>query len=96
MHEPNKIAVNLGEAFLAAMREAVREEIQSLIRQDDHESDRLLTAEKAAQMLSVSPDWFYRKARKLPFSRKLGPKMLRFSHLGIEKWIATKKISSRD
>ena len=48
MHEPNKIAVNLGEAFLAAMRKAVREEIQSLIRQDDHESDRLLTAEKAA------------------------------------------------
>ena len=47
-------------------------------------------------MLSVSPDWLYRKARKLPFSRKLGPKMLRFSHLGIEKWIATKKISSRD
>lgn len=31
MHEPNKIAVNLGEAFLAAMREAVREEIHAII-----------------------------------------------------------------
>ncbi len=66
MHEPNKIALNLGEGLLTAMREAVREEIQCLIRQDVHESDRLRTAEKAAQMLSVSPDWLYRNARKLP------------------------------
>lgn len=93
MNQPDNIPSLLGEALLGAIRQAVREEIQSLIRRDDHESDRLLTAEKAAQMLSVSPDWLYRKARKLPFSRKLGPKMLRFSHLGIEKWIATKKIS---
>lgn len=93
MHEPNRTAVILGEVLLAAMREAVREEIQDLIRQDDHERDPLLTAHEAAQMLSVSTDWLYRNARKLPFSRKLGPKMLRFSRLGIEKWIATRKIS---
>lgn len=31
MHEPNKIAVILGETLLAAMREAVREEIQAII-----------------------------------------------------------------
>ena len=44
-------------------------------------------------MLSVSPDWLYRNARKLPFTRRLGPKMLRFSHLGIEKWIGARSIS---
>jgi len=96
MNQPDNISSLPGEALLGAIRQAVREEIQRLIRRDDHESDRLLTAEKAAQMLSVSPDWLYRNARKLSFSRKLGPKMLRFSHLGIEKWIATRKISCRD
>ncbi len=95
MHEANKIAVNLGEAFLATMREAVRKEIQSLICQDKKESDRLLTAGEAVRILAVSPDWLYRNARKLPFSRKLGPKMLRFSRLEIEKWITAKKISCR-
>ncbi len=96
MNQPDNIPSLLGEALLGAIRQAVREEIQSLIRRDDHERDRLLTAEKAAQMLSVSPDWLYRKAKKLPFRRKLGPVILRFSHLGVEKWIATRKISSRD
>lgn len=93
MHEANKIAVNLGEAFLATMREAVRKEIQSLIC--EKESDRLLTAGEAVRILAVSPDWLYRNARKLPFSRKLGPKMLRFARLEIEKWITAKKIPCR-
>jgi len=92
MRESNKFAVNLGEAFLEMMRQAVREEIRTVIR-DVRESDRLLTAQESAQMLCVSPDWLYRNARKLPFTRRLGPKMLRFSRLGIEKWIATRKIS---
>ncbi|MBI4489181.1 MAG: helix-turn-helix domain-containing protein [Deltaproteobacteria bacterium] len=92
MQEPTKITTNLGETLVEMMRQAVREEIQTLIR-DMCEKDLLLTAHEAAQMLSVSPDWLYRNARKLPFSRKLGPKMLRFSRLGIEKWIAPRKIS---
>jgi predicted DNA-binding transcriptional regulator AlpA len=48
---------------------------------------------EAAKMLSMSTDWLYRHAKKLPFTRKLGPKMLRFSHQGILKWIATRKLS---
>lgn len=56
MHEANKIAVILGEAFLATMREAVRKEIQSLICQDKKESDRLLTAGEAVRILAASPD----------------------------------------
>jgi hypothetical protein len=70
MNQPDNIPSLLGEALLGAIRQAVREEIQSLIRRDVHGSDRLLTTEKAAQMLSVSPDWLYCNARKLPFSRK--------------------------
>jgi len=93
MNQPDNIPSLLGEALLQTIRRAVREEIQDLIRRDDHERNPLLTAHDAAQMLSVSPDWLYCNARKLPFSRKLGPKMLRFSRLGIEKWIATRNIS---
>jgi predicted DNA-binding transcriptional regulator AlpA len=54
--------------------------------------ERLLTVEQAAEMLSMSPDWLYRHAKKLPFTRKLGPKMLRFSYQGILKWLATRKL----
>lgn len=91
MQESNKITTNFGETLLEMMRQAVREEIQVLIR-DLHEKDRLLTAQEAAQALSVSPDWIYHNARKLPFTRQLGRKMLRFSRLGIQKWIGVRKI----
>jgi predicted DNA-binding transcriptional regulator AlpA len=50
---------------------------------------RLLDIYEAAKLLSVSPDWLYRKSKTLPFTRKLGPKMLRFSYDGIIKWLAT-------
>ena len=38
-------------------------------------------------MLQLSPDWLYRNSRKLPFTRRLGPKALRFSYRGIQMWI---------
>jgi predicted DNA-binding transcriptional regulator AlpA len=43
-------------------------------------------------MLCVSTDWLYRHARQLPFARKFGAKMLRFSYTGIQKWIAARKM----
>ena len=73
------------------LRELIRDEIQAAktAQQDD---DRLLDAAEAAKMLSVSEDWLYRN-KKLPFTRKLGPKMLRFSYQGMVKWLATRKLS---
>ena len=58
-----------------------------------HDGDHLLDAEEAAKTLAVSPDWLYRHANKLPFTRKLAPKMLRFSYLGLQKWLASRKTS---
>ena len=49
--------------------------------------DRLLGIEEASKVLQVSPDWLYRNSRKLPFTRRLGPKALRFSYRGIQTWI---------
>ena len=89
MQVPNEISANLGELFLKLTRQAVREEIRTLI-QDLCEKDRLLTAQESAKMLAVSPEWLYRNANKLPFTRRLGPKVLRFPQRGIERWIATR------
>lgn len=93
MAEANEIPTLLGEALLNAIRQAVREEIQALKGELNGHEDRLLDAEEAARLLGMSRHWLYRHAHKLPFTRKLGPKNLRFSFLGIQKYLATRKIS---
>ena len=49
-------------------------------------SDRLLTVGEAAALLGVSVKWLYRHAGRLPFARRLSPKVLRFSEVGLRKW----------
>lgn len=51
------------------------------------EGDQLLGVEEAARRLGVSTDWLYRNAAKLPFAVRLGPRQLRFSSRGIERYI---------
>ena len=92
MSKPNSTPDLLGEALLQTIRQAVREEIQAAHGQNgQRDGDSLLDAEEAAKTLAVSPDWLYRNAKRLPFTRKLGPKMLRFSYQGIQKYLATRK-----
>jgi len=81
---------NFEIALEGLIRRIIREEIGSL-KTDATAEDRLLEAGDAAKLLSVSEDWLYRHAKKLPFARKLGPKMLRFSSIGIQKYLATRK-----
>jgi len=52
--------------------------------------DRLLKIADAAAKLSVSTDYLYRHADKLPFSVRDG-RRLRFSERGIEAWIARRR-----
>ena len=82
----------LPRPLAAILKPIVKEAVQEAIN-GHREEDRLLDAEQAANMLSVSSDWLYRQAKKLPFTRKLGPKMLRFSYQGIQKYLATRKMS---
>lgn len=49
--------------------------------------DRLLTVEEAAQQLGLSRDYLYRHAKTLPFTVRVGPRQLRFSLRGIERYI---------
>jgi predicted DNA-binding transcriptional regulator AlpA len=79
-------------ALEGLVRRIIREEIETLKTEVKGE-DRLLDAEEAANRLSVSEDWLYRNAKKLPFIRKLGPKMLRFSSDGIQKYLSLRKFS---
>ncbi len=83
--------VNPFEPFFDEVRKIVREEVA---RANGHQDgDRLLAAKEASKILCVGEDWLYRHASRLPFTRKLGPKMLRFSYQGIQKYLATKKPS---
>jgi hypothetical protein len=52
--------------------------------------DQLLDVEAAAQRLGVSMDYLYRHHAELPFTRRMG-KALRFSVMGMEKWLRTAK-----
>jgi len=81
----------LGEAVQELIKET-RQELGKATNGADG-ADRLLMAEEAAQTLAVSPDWLYRNAKRLPFTRKLGPRMLRFSQQGIQKWLTSRKTS---
>jgi len=48
----------------------------------------LLTVREAAGVLKVTPRWLYRHAGALPFTRRLGPKTMRFDAEGLAKWAA--------
>ena len=87
--------LNPFEPLESWFRDLIREEIQAVMGQNNghREGDRLLDAEEACKILSTSPDWLYRHANRLPFTRKLGPRMLRFSQQGIQKWLTSRKVS---
>ncbi len=59
MNEAGKI---LGDAFLEAIRQAVREEYQALMGQNGHQAN-LLTAEQLAERLQVHKNWVYEQSR---------------------------------
>ncbi len=70
MNEPSKNSALLGEAFLEAIRQAVREEIKAAISQNGaKEGNLLIKAEEAAKRWSVPQSWIESKARsgELPY-----------------------------
>jgi len=59
-----------GEAFMAAIREALREEIRAVVGNGRKESE-LLTPEELAEKLKVPKSWVYEQSRqkRLPTHR---------------------------
>lgn len=50
--------------------------------------DRLLEPAEAAARLGVTIRWLYRHAHELPFTRRMGRKVLRFSEAGLQRFLA--------
>jgi predicted DNA-binding transcriptional regulator AlpA len=75
---------------VAQVRELISEEMAKALSHAPQQ-ERLLDAKEASKLLSVSEDWLYRNSKKLPFTRKLAPKMLRFSYQGIMKYLASRQ-----
>lgn len=53
--------------------------------------DRYLTADEAAQILQVKKKWLYNRASKLPFTKRLSERKLRFSEKGLRQWMRSKR-----
>ena len=90
MNAANDSPTLLADAFGAILKPIIEQAIKEAINGHKDE-DRLVDAEEAAKILAVSVVWLYRNAKRLPFTRKLGHKMLRFSSVGIQKYLAVRK-----
>lgn len=55
------------------------------------QDDRLLTPQEASAILNVSVRWLYRHAPRLPFTRRLSRKRLRFSEAGLRRYLETRR-----
>jgi predicted DNA-binding transcriptional regulator AlpA len=51
-------------------------------------SEALLNVREAAIRLNVSVDWLYRHAKRLPFTRRVGSRAVRFDPAGLVRWLA--------
>ena len=85
-NQDSTLAVTL---TVGQLREIIRQEMQQASN-GHHNEDYSLRIAEAARMLKVSHDWLYKHRKELPFARKLGSKMLRFSHQGIQAYLKRK------
>lgn len=71
MSEPLKPSALLGELFLDAIHQAIREEIQAVTGRDGKRKADLLTPEELAASLKVPVSWVYEQSRqdKIPTHR---------------------------
>lgn len=85
-------AIGLLEEFKARLLvKSVVAELGAEPSESTHAEDQLLTVEEAAQVLGQTAKWVYRHADGLPFTRRLSRRNLRFSKLGLQKYLARKR-----
>jgi predicted DNA-binding transcriptional regulator AlpA len=58
----------------------------------DQTSDRLLTADEVAEALGVTRRWVQRRARRLPFARRLSEHAVRYSESGLRRWMENRRM----
>jgi predicted DNA-binding transcriptional regulator AlpA len=79
------VTLSVGE-----LREMIRQELQAIER-TGAEADEWVDIKMAAKLMGVSPEWLYHNRKTLPFVSKIGPRLLRFSRNGLQKWMASRK-----
>jgi len=92
----SELGNNPFDLLLEQIRLIVREEIaaaSNVAISNPGNADVLLTPEEAAAIMNVERRWLIRHSRRLPFTRRISRKNLRFSEAGIRRWLATKKPS---
>ncbi len=52
---------------------------------------KLIDTKAAAKLLGTNVRWLYDRADELPFTRRLGPRTLRFDEAGIRRWLDTRR-----
>lgn len=85
--EPERIGAVMAQMAAIQLSLATRLVAEGMERVPD-EGDKLLTIDEAAARLKCSSDWLYRRAKRLPFTVRVG-RNLRFSERGIEVAIRT-------
>jgi len=80
--EPEQIAPMMAQMAAMQLNLAARLVAQGAGPAQD-EADVLLTVEEAAARLKCSRDWLYKRAKRLPFTFRVG-RNLRFSERGID------------
>jgi predicted DNA-binding transcriptional regulator AlpA len=58
----------------------------------EESSDRLLTADEVAEALGVTKRWVQRRARRLPFARRLSEHAVRYSESGLKRWMENRRM----
>jgi predicted DNA-binding transcriptional regulator AlpA len=76
------------------LKALIEEAVKNALAARRAAGERLLDLEEAAELLSVSTDWLYHNAKKLPFTRKIGPRILRFSYQGMLRSMESKQFGS--
>lgn len=94
--DPSKVSLLPAEAIASLRGELARLDTMLLTRLlsrgnsqgvTEPDGDRLLSAKEAAAKLGTTMDWLYRHADGLPFTVRVGKKQVRFSAVGIERYI---------
>ncbi len=93
---PNQLPALSAALSAAAAAAAARVVLVNGPRDDGNtgkngEESSWLTVKQAAERLGVTPYWFYRRSKKLPFIFSIGPKKLRVSSSGMDRWVRTNR-----
>jgi predicted DNA-binding transcriptional regulator AlpA len=80
----------LGALETVKSRMWMRLTAQPAVASSPTHGDATVDVDEAARLLGMSRSWVYRHASRLPFTRRVGRRALRFSTSGIRRYLAAR------